>query len=138
MRKPAREMLAAAVGQPVPATDPPGDSPIGDGIVVLRRVHRYEGSIGVLAEAIQTGDGDAAIGLLAAGETDVCWIPIDLGGDRADTAESLGVLRAAAAESGQRLVEAALPVSRRGARGARRFPASCAPTAEAPRVSARG
>jgi len=107
MRKPAREMLAAAVGQPVPATDPPGDSPIGDGIVVLRRVHRYEGSIGVLAEAIQTGDGDAAIGLLAAGETDVCWIPIDPGGDRADTAESLGVLRAAAAESGQRLVEAA-------------------------------
>ena len=107
MRKPARQRLAAAVGQPVPATDPPGESPIGDGIVVLRRVHRYEGSIGVLAEAIQTGDGDAAIGLLASGEADVCWIPIDLGGDRADTSDSLEVLRAAAVESGQRLVEAA-------------------------------
>ena len=39
---------------------------MGDGIVVLRRVHRYGGAIAELAEAIQRGDADAALTVLEA------------------------------------------------------------------------
>ena len=59
MRPAAREALAAATGAPVPATDPPVDAGIGDGIVVLERVHRYGAGIARLAEAIRSGDADA-------------------------------------------------------------------------------
>ncbi len=74
MRSPARERLAAAAGQAVPASEPESGTPIGDGTVVLRRVHRFEGRIGELAEAIQRGDAAGAVALLAGGDAGVCWI----------------------------------------------------------------
>ncbi len=107
MRAPARKRLGTATGQAVPASDPTGSSPIGDGIVVLRRVHRYEGSIGALAEAIQRGDGDAAMTLLCRGDADVGWIPIDLATQRPGASQGLEDLRAEAVASGRHLVEAA-------------------------------
>jgi exodeoxyribonuclease V alpha subunit len=105
MRPPARRVLAEAAGQEVPADSPPQESPIGDGVVVLRHVHRYGGSIGRIAEAIQRGDGDGVVALLAAGEADACWIPIDVAA--AGAAEALGSVRTEAVACSRRLVEAA-------------------------------
>ncbi|MGO8876614.1 MAG: exodeoxyribonuclease V subunit alpha [Acidimicrobiales bacterium] len=105
MRTSARLELARACGQAVPASDPPGNSPIGDGVVVLRHVHRYGGGIGRLAESIQRGDGDAVVELLAAGGQDVGWAAVDVAADGA--ADGLGAVRAAAVASGRQLVEAA-------------------------------
>ena len=52
-------------------------APIGDGIVVLRRVHRFGGAIAELAEAIQRGDADAVLTVLGRGDSNVHWIPVD-------------------------------------------------------------
>jgi exodeoxyribonuclease V alpha subunit len=105
MRAPARAALAQAAGQDVPGAEAAAARPIGDGVVVLRRVHRFGGSIGHLAEAIQRGDDDAVISLLGAGEPGVHWIPVDVASDGA--AGHFGVVRAEAVASGRRLVEAA-------------------------------
>ena len=51
MRAPARAALAAATGEPVAAEEPPPGVAVGDGIVVLDRVHRYGGDIARLAAA---------------------------------------------------------------------------------------
>ena len=53
MREPARSRLAEVARQTVPATEPPAGVAIGDGIVVLRRVHRFAGAIADLAEAVR-------------------------------------------------------------------------------------
>jgi exodeoxyribonuclease V alpha subunit len=77
IRPAARRELEAATDQPVPATDPPGTTAIGDGIVVLRRVHRYGGEIAALAEAVQRGDEDSSMELLRSERADLMWIPLD-------------------------------------------------------------
>ena len=65
MRPGARELLAAADRRTtVPATDPPSGATIGDGIVVLDRVHRFGGAIAALADAVRGGDADAVIAAL--------------------------------------------------------------------------
>ena len=57
----ARARLVQATGFAVPAVDPSPGTTIGDGIVVLDRVHRYGGGIAKLAEAIRRGDADATV-----------------------------------------------------------------------------
>ena len=143
MRPAARRVLAQASGQKVPALrarraagggpstggEPaagggPGAtawpaSPIGDGVVVLRHVHRFGGNIARLAEAIQAGDGKRALGLLkegrgaalggggvpggAAGAVPgaggVEWIPVDVAGEGA--VNQLESVRAAAVGNGR-------------------------------------
>src|SRR5581483_3880536 len=81
------------------------DAAIGDGIVVLRRVHRFGGGIARLAEAVRRGDADTVVGLLAEGGEDVRWIPADLA-DR-DAEAALGPVREAVVAAGRRVVEAA-------------------------------
>ena len=49
-------------------------SAIGDGIVVLRQVHRYGRAIADVAQAIQRGDADEVMAILAAGNSNVEWI----------------------------------------------------------------
>ena len=46
------------------------DSPVA----ALHTSHRFDGEIGVLAEAIRRGDADAAMEVLAAGEGNVRWV----------------------------------------------------------------
>jgi exodeoxyribonuclease V alpha subunit len=104
MRAPARQALARAARQGVKASVS-AHSPIGDGVVVLRRVHRFGGSIGRLASAIQRGEGDEVVALLGSGEADVVWIPVDIAAD--SRSASLEPVRGAALTSGRRLVEAA-------------------------------
>jgi exodeoxyribonuclease V alpha subunit len=105
MRAPAQRELARAAGQTVPASPPPAGGSIGDGAVVLRRVHRFGGSIGRLAEAIQRGDNDGVVALLSSDEADVVWLDVDVATESASS--GLEAVRATAVASGRRLVEAA-------------------------------
>ena len=81
MRPAARERLAAVTGRDVPADDPPAGAAIGDGIVVLDRVHRYGEGIAAVADAIRRGDADATIEALSAGAEDVTWLDHDAADD---------------------------------------------------------
>jgi exodeoxyribonuclease V alpha subunit len=104
MRKPARSTLAEVVQQAVPASDPPPGVGIGDGIVVLRRVHRFAGAIAELAEAVRAGDADATLAVLGAGHDDVRWIDVDVAGP--DVREALLPVRRTAVAAGRlKLIE---------------------------------
>jgi exodeoxyribonuclease V alpha subunit len=105
MRAPTRSRLSEVARQNVPAVDPPADVAIGDGIVVLRRVHRFAGAIADLAEAVRGGDDEAALVILRAGHDDVRWLDVDVAGP--DAPEALGLVRGAAVAAGRRIVEAA-------------------------------
>jgi exodeoxyribonuclease V alpha subunit len=60
-----------------PAADPPPGATFAEGVVVLRRVHRFGGAIAALAEAVRAGDADAALGALRGSSDDLLWIPLD-------------------------------------------------------------
>jgi len=125
MRPAARATLAEATGDAIDERDPATGVPlpeysgkgtpvpeggdeeqaIGDGIVVLRRVHRFGGGIATLADAIRRGDADAAVAALSNAEgDDVSWIPVDLAEPSAAT---LGPIREAAVTAGVAIAEAA-------------------------------
>jgi exodeoxyribonuclease V alpha subunit len=80
-------------------------SPIGDGIVVLRRVHRFGGGIARLAAAIQAGDADAVVDELGAAGDDVHWIDADVARD--DGHAALDPVRDAVVSAGQQVSAAA-------------------------------
>ncbi len=101
----AGAVLGDIVG-PAAGPDPPVGAPIGQGIVVLRRVHRFGARIAALASAIQRGDGDAALDVLRAGGDDVQWIDADVGSASAAGA-ALEPVRARVIEAGRRVTEAA-------------------------------
>jgi exodeoxyribonuclease V alpha subunit len=102
----ARARLAAVSGQQVPDTDPGSGHVIGDGIVVLRRVHRFGGAIAALAEAVQRGDADAAVSVLQVGDSNVQWIPHDVSGVGPETRD-LAEVRKVAVASGRSVIDAA-------------------------------
>jgi exodeoxyribonuclease V alpha subunit len=106
MRDGARRQLTALTGQAVPGGSGPG-APVGDGIVVLTKVHRYGGAIAELAEAIHRADADAAMAVLERGGTNVEWIATDAT-DAVDPADgALRAVRAVAVDSGRTVIEAA-------------------------------
>jgi len=105
MREPARLRLAEVARQVVPATEPPAGAAIGDGIVVLRRVHRFAGAIAELAEAVRGGDADAALDVLRAGHGDVRWLEVDVA--EPEARQTLRPVREIAVGAGRRIVEAA-------------------------------
>src|SRR4051794_1405956 len=72
-----RAAVEEATGSAVEGTAPPSDVPVGDGIVVLRTVHRFGGGIERLADAIHAGDADAAVAALA--DEGITWIDADAG-----------------------------------------------------------
>jgi len=77
MRPTARTELEAAAGVPVDADADDRPASIGDGVVVLRRNHRFAGGIRDLAEAVRVGDADAVVGVLAGDRDDVRWLDVD-------------------------------------------------------------
>jgi exodeoxyribonuclease V alpha subunit len=105
IRPASRDLLTRATGHPVAATDPPAGATVGDGIVVLRRVHRFGGGIADLAQAVQCGDADATVERLRAGGADVRWIEVDVADDAGLAA--LAPVRRAVVEAGRRVTEAA-------------------------------
>jgi exodeoxyribonuclease V alpha subunit len=64
------DIVAASRGRP------PGN-PIGEGIAVLDRVHRYGGGIARLADAIRRGDATATMKALESAPGEVTWLPFD-------------------------------------------------------------
>ena len=86
-----RARVAEATGSFVDAEDPPVGVTIGDGIVVLDRVHRYGGGIAQLAEAIRRGDAEGAIAALSGAAEGVTWLPVDV--EEVGTDADLGVVR---------------------------------------------
>ena len=123
MRPAARAALAEATGQvidddttTVPAeatkadisdgnTDSSTLAAMGDGIVVLQRVHRFGGGIASLADAVRRGDADATIAALSAGHDDVSWIPLEPGGGTVGA--TLSAIRKAAVDAGVAIADAA-------------------------------
>ena len=103
----ARERLAAVTGQKVPAIDAGLRSSIGDGIVVLSKVHRFRGAIAELAAAIQHGRSEDALAVLRAGEPELRWIASATPA-HAMAPEGLTEVRSLAVECGRAVREAAL------------------------------
>ena len=102
----AGAVLGDIVGPAADDSAPRSPGVIGDGIVVLRRVHRFGGGIAAVADAVRRGDADAALAALGAGHDDVGWIPADLTGADAGGG-ALGAVRRAAVEAGTAINEAA-------------------------------
>ena len=67
----ASARLAEVTGQLIDAAPGP---PVGDGIVVLDRVHRYGEGIAALAGALRRGDADRVLDVLARAPAGVTWI----------------------------------------------------------------
>ncbi len=133
MNASARDRLAQATGTALTAEDPPPGVTVGDGIVVLDRVHRFGGGIARLAAAIRRGDADAVLEVLGEGHDDVTWIPVDVA-DPAG-AQMLEPVRARAVQAGSAVISAARRGRRtRGNRRARRPSESCARTVAGPRA----
>ncbi|HVW31944.1 MAG TPA: exodeoxyribonuclease V subunit alpha [Acidimicrobiia bacterium] len=109
LREAARAALAGATGQAIDADEPPVGTAVGDGIVVLRRVHRFGAGIAALADAIRRGDDDAALAAFAAHPGELTWIPVDLAGDTGDTAgpATMAAVREAAVAAGSAIAAAA-------------------------------
>lgn len=105
LRPAARRTLASVTGRPVPAEEPPEGSAVGDGVVVLRRGHRYGEPVAALAEAVRRGDADAALTALRAGSEQVAWIDVDVAGTHDPAA--LDPVRSGVAAAGRRVSEAA-------------------------------
>ena len=101
----ARAAVEEATGSSVTGVAPPADVPVGDGIVVLRTVHRFGGGIQRLADAVHAGDADAAIGALADGAENITWIDADAGDPEA--LSRLGVVREGTVNTGLAVIEAA-------------------------------
>lgn len=86
--------------------DPALGPPIGRGIVVLDRVHRYGSGVASLAEAIRRGDGDRALAALHEAPEEITWLPLDP--VQAITDEAVHAVRQPAVEAGRAMFEAAL------------------------------
>jgi exodeoxyribonuclease V alpha subunit len=74
LRPPARAALEAVVGGPVVAADPGPLATVADGIIVLRRIHRFGEGIAAVAAAIDAGDVDAVVDALRGFPDEVGWI----------------------------------------------------------------
>jgi exodeoxyribonuclease V alpha subunit len=117
MRPDARRDLERAAGTAAGAAE--GDGPIGDGIVLLRRVHRFGAGIAELADAIRGGDADAVVAALAEGREGVRPLVDHPGADEP--------LRELAVEAGRDLIALARAGDGEGALGALgRFRLLCA------------
>jgi exodeoxyribonuclease V alpha subunit len=109
----ARTALAEVTGEDLGALAAPAGTDagtaLGDGIVVLQRVHRFDETSGIadLAAAIQAGDADEVVRVLQDGAlADVTWV------HRADDATDdetvrLAGVREAVTDVGRRILEAA-------------------------------
>ncbi len=94
----AIKFAAAATGQDIPVERPAGRTAVGNGIVVLRRVHRFGGAIAELADAIRIGDADQTIEILAAGHDNVTWLAPH---------EDLSPIRITVVDAGKKVLESA-------------------------------
>jgi exodeoxyribonuclease V alpha subunit len=98
----AREAVQRVTGSTVDG-DAAAGAAVGDGIVLLRTVHRFGGGIERLADAIAAGDADAAINALA--DDGITWIDTDVGDPAA--LDRLSPVRDGAVRTGLAVIDAA-------------------------------
>ena len=103
--EPARSLLGEVTGHPVTAEEPEAGVTIGDGIVVLDRVHRFGEGIAMLADAVRRGSADTALEILRSPPADVMWIPVDLADSAAGAA--LEPIRVRAVATASTMLDAA-------------------------------
>jgi exodeoxyribonuclease V alpha subunit len=111
----AGAVLGDIVGPALDPVAPVPDSPVAGGIVVLRHVHRYGGAIADLAAAVQRGDADAVVEVLAAPGSNVGWIRLDDAGPSGERADPVAdpdaavwaPVRSRVVDAGRRLTVAA-------------------------------
>jgi exodeoxyribonuclease V alpha subunit len=89
----------------VSADDLPAGATIGDGIVVLDRVHRFGGAIAAVADAIRHGDSDAVIEALTDAPDEVTWLPVDVAAP--DARAALAPVHDAAVAAARGVIDAA-------------------------------
>ncbi|MDQ6782934.1 MAG: exodeoxyribonuclease V subunit alpha, partial [Actinomycetota bacterium] len=104
MRSASRVVLSRVTGHAVDAEEPPPGVGIGDGIVVLRRVHRFGEVIASLAEAVQAGDADETIHLLDRSHDELAWIHND---DPGSGGPDVGPIRGRVCRAGHQVLDAA-------------------------------
>jgi exodeoxyribonuclease V alpha subunit len=102
MGRSTRSTLTTVTAQMVDAEEPPPGVAIGDGIVVLRRVHRFGAVIAALAEAIQAGDPDETVHLLDGSHAELTWAGDDGPGP------DLAAIRHQVVRSGRDVLDAAV------------------------------
>jgi exodeoxyribonuclease V alpha subunit len=70
--------VSAIAGERLPAGEGAVASPLRDAVVLLTHSRRFAPGSGIarLAEAVNRGDGDAALEILEAGTDDVAWRPV--------------------------------------------------------------
>ena len=115
MRRVASTETAEVAGVELAFDPMPPDGPtVGDGIVLLRTNHRFGGALADLANAVRSGNADAALEQLGAveGGGPVRWLPIDAGEAEPHHLEPV---RRLAGEAGVRMVQAARGGDREGA-----------------------
>ena len=78
MEPSARATLEALTGHRIGGDDDPRERCVGNGIVVLRTVHRFGAGLADLAAGIRDGDADAVIDRLRTGGDDVGWFDVDV------------------------------------------------------------
>ncbi len=78
---------------------------VGEGIVVLERVHRYGDAVAKLADAVRRGDGDATVAALGEAPGEVTWLPVDV--EQAGATDELRLVRERAVAAGAAVVAAA-------------------------------
>ncbi len=100
----AGAVLGDIVGPAAVAPAPAARGAVSESIVVLRRGHRFGGTIATLASAIQSGNADDVIEVLRSGVDDVTWVEADAA---TATAGELSPLRESVVSSGRSLVAAA-------------------------------
>jgi exodeoxyribonuclease V alpha subunit len=102
----ARGALAAVTGGPVPVGDGAPAGAFGQGIAVLRNVHRHGGAIAALARAIRQDDAGEAMAILRAGDSNVQWIATDEA-ESTPPEGSLFDVRRLAVDTGRAVIESA-------------------------------
>ncbi|MGI8571936.1 MAG: exodeoxyribonuclease V subunit alpha [Solirubrobacteraceae bacterium] len=112
MSEHARRLLEQVTGARVIASDPPGGVSIGDGIVVLDRIHRFGGGIAEIAAAVGHGEAQSVLDLLRSGLDDVTWLEFDVA---SAPREALDPVRAVAMQAARKVIEAARAGDARGA-----------------------
>ena len=100
----AKQTLTDVARQPVDASEPPANGAVADGIVVLRKLHRFRGAIAQLADAVQHGDAGAAVDVLSGDHDDVRWLRVDVA---TAVRPALHPVRDAVVEAGMKVSEAA-------------------------------
>jgi exodeoxyribonuclease V alpha subunit len=96
-----------AGGGQIRLAEPPAGAALGDGVVVLRQVHRFGGGIAALADALRGGDQDRVVAVLEEGLDNVHWIPLDVAEAESAAEDALGPVRDAVIAAGARVSDAA-------------------------------